>query len=214
MTVFACAAVLFDCDGVLVDSDAVVEAAWTRWAAELGLDPDAVLPAVHGRRTADTVGAFVPAARRHAALERINVIELELATGTRPIAGAAALLAAEPTVRWAVVTSGNAPLARRRLQAAGLPVPATLVTGDDVEHGKPSADPYLLAAQQLGIRPDKAVVVEDSPTGVSAARAAGVSVVIGVGSRGLSNIDALIPDLRPLRWAPGGLRVEYQPASL
>jgi sugar-phosphatase len=209
LIVFDCAAVMFDCDGVLVDSGAVVEAAWTRWAGEIGIDPADVLPHVHGHRTADTVGALVPAADRGAALDLIDTLELEMAAATEPIPGAAALLAGRPSVPWAVVTSGTAALARARLAAAGLPIPDVVVTAEDVERGKPAPDPYLCGARRLGLDPARTVVVEDTPSGVAAARAAGVRAVIGVGERGIGGVvDARVGDLTGLQWVKDGIAAE------
>jgi sugar-phosphatase len=91
--------------------------------------------------------------------------------------GAADLLTALPAACWAVVTSGNRPLARTRLTAAGLPVPGALVTTEDVRAGKPDPEGYLLAATRLGVEPAACVVLEDAPAGVSAGRAADMAVL-------------------------------------
>lgn len=96
-----CAAVLFDLDGVLVDSGAAVERAWERWAG------------------------------RH-----------RLPEGT-----------------WAVATSGTRRLATSRLAHGRLPLPAVLVTAEDVERGKPDPQPYLRAAEKLGVEPSQCLVV-------------------------------------------------------
>ncbi|NIZ89477.1 HAD-IA family hydrolase [Kineococcus rubinsiae] len=197
-------AVLFDCDGVLVDSDASVVAAWSRWAADVGLDPDEVVPQVHGRRAADTVAALVAEPERVAALERIHRYELDAAAGVTAVPGAAALTAALPAGRWAVVTSGTRALATARLAAAGVAAPAVLVTADDVEAGKPAPDGYLLAAGRLGVDAARCLVLEDAVAGVAAARAAGVAAVVGVGERALeTDADVVVRDLREVS-CPGG----------
>jgi sugar-phosphatase len=203
MTLLRCRAVLFDCDGVLVDSDASVLAAWSRWARELGLEPDAVTAVVHGRRSADTVAALIDEPGRAAAAALIDRYEVEDAASVMPIPGAAALTHAVP--RWAVVTSGHRDLAEARLRAAGIPVPAVLVTADDVQHGKPDPAGYLAAARQLGVFPADAVVLEDAAAGIAAARAAGVSAVIAVGARDDLDADARVTDLRELQWTGEGL---------
>ncbi|NAZ82473.1 HAD-IA family hydrolase [Kineococcus sp. R8] len=190
-------AVLFDCDGVLVDSDASVTAAWSRWSRDEGLDPVAVVAQVHGRRAADTVAALVAARGRAAALERIDRYELEAAAEVTAVPGAAELTAALPAGRWAVVTSGTRALATARLAAAGLPAPAVVVTADDVRVGKPDPEGYRLAARLLGVEPGRCVVVEDAASGVAAARAAGVAAVVGVGKRALAtDADVVVRDLR------------------
>lgn len=205
---FECTAVLFDSDGVLVDSDASVLAAWTRWAGEAGLDPGVVASSAHGRRAADTVAAVLPQAAVVEGLARINSYEVEDAARVRAIPGALDLVSSMPTGTWAVVTSGRRALAEARLRAAGLPMPAVLVTADDVGRGKPDPEGYATAARLLGVDPAHAAVVEDAATGMAAARAAGVRQVIGVGVRGPDgDPDIAVGDLRALRWVGTGLRV-------
>ena len=207
--VLPCSAVLFDCDGVLVDSDDVVTRSWTRWSRAMRLDPEAVLATVHGRRAADTVAAFVEPDGRAAALALIDALELEDATDVAPIPGAAALLGSIPTARWATVTSGSPVLARARLVAAGLPVPDVLVTSADVVRGKPDPEGYLAAASHLGVPAGRCAVVEDSPAGIRAARAAGARYVLRVGDRDLGDLEvtAEVADLRGLAWTGDGLEV-------
>ena len=205
---FPCRAVLFDCDGVLVDSDASVVRAWSRWAVSYGLDPAAVVPLVHGRRAADTVAMLVDPRDRAAALDRINAYEIEDAAGVVPVPGAGELVAGLDGTPWAVVTSGTRALATARLRAARIPLPAVLVTADDVAAGKPAPDGYAGAAAALGVAAPDAVVLEDAAAGVRAARAAGVGAVIGVGTRALeTDADVVVPDLRALTWDDGALHV-------
>lgn len=180
VTFLHCTAVLFDCDGVLVDSDTSVVRSWTRWAHEMSLDPEEVLPAVHGRRSVDTVAQFISPSKRPAAVELIDALEIEDAATVTEIPGAAELLAAIPPGRWATVTSASRDLVHARLSAAGLTVPEVLVTAGDVRHGKPHPEGYLVAAQRLGVSADQCVVVEDAPAGIHAARAAQVGCVLGV----------------------------------
>ena len=209
MLVTECDAVLFDNDGVLVDSDAGVHAAWSRWALSFGLPVDEVTEAVHGRRAVDTVALLVPEAGRAGALADITRWEVEEAAATTAIGGARALVESLPRGVWAVVTSGVTTLATARLVAAGLPTPPVLVTADDVEHGKPAPDGYLAAATALGVAPGRAVVLEDSAAGIAAGRAAGVAVVVGVGERAVTaGADLVVRDLSGLRWADGELHVD------
>ncbi|WP_336028915.1 HAD-IA family hydrolase [Geodermatophilus sp. FMUSA9-8] len=199
---------LFDNDGVLVDSDDAVTTSWSRWALEQGLDPVAVMAVVHGRRAADTVADLVAADRRDAATALIDRYELEDAHTVPAVAGAAELLAALPPAVWAVVTSGTPDLAGARLRAAGLPLPGAMVTGRDVRTGKPDPEGYLLGARLLGVPPGETVVVEDSPAGIAASRAAGARV-LGIGERALATgeADVVVADLSGVTWADGVLTV-------
>jgi sugar-phosphatase len=201
--------VLFDCDGVLVDSDASVASAWTRWAGVYGFEPGMVGEIVHGRRAGDTVALLIDDERRAAALTDINAFEVEDAATVTAIPGAAELTKDIQPGRWAVVTSGNRILAAARLAAAGIPAPAVVVTADDVTDGKPHPEGYRSAAQRLGVGPDRAVVLEDADAGVRAARAAGVAAVIGVGERALeSDADVVVRDLTWISWTGDGLLIE------
>jgi sugar-phosphatase len=200
---------LFDCDGVLVDSDASVTAAWSRWAGEHGLPAADVMAVVHGRRSADTVASFIAEAECAAAVARIDRYEVEAALDVRAVRGAGELLASLPADAWAVVTSGRRELALARLAAAGLPMPAVVVTADDVRRGKPDPEGYLAAAGRLGATAGEAIVVEDSPEGIRAARAAGVNAVLGVGVRAQdAQPDALVANLVGVVWNGRGLTVE------
>ena len=201
-----CEGLLFDNDGVLVDSDHGVDLAWSRWARDRGLPPERVTAMVHGRRSADTVALLVTdPAERPAALAEIDRLEVEAAATTTALPGALTLLESLPRDRWAVVTSGVTRLARARLAAAGLPTPPVLITADDVSHGKPAPDGYRTAAEKLGVAPARTVVFEDSTAGAKAGAAAGATV-IGVGQRGLAtDATVVVRDLRGLRWHDGAL---------
>ena len=197
-------AVLFDSDGVLVDSDKSVADAWTRWAQRYQLEPRLVAAMVHGRRASDTVDILIEPARRQSALAAINAFEIEDARSVVGIPGARDLVASLPADAWAVVTSATAALARARLAAAGIPLPQVLVTADDVKRGKPAPDGYLAAAAALRVPPVEAIVVEDTASGVQAGRHAGVPLVLGVGVRALaSDADVVVADLRDVTWADG-----------
>ena len=202
--------VLFDCDGVLVESDASVDAAWSRWAVKYGFAPETVGDVVHGRRASDTVALLIdPGVHDPAqALADINAYEVESAASVTAIPGAISLAGAIEHGRWAVVTSGNRVLAAARLAAAGIPGAAVVVTADDVTEGKPPPEGYRSAAAQIGLPPDQTVVLEDATAGVLAARAAGVSAVIGVGRRALeSDADVVVADLTAVSWTGQGLLI-------
>jgi sugar-phosphatase len=177
MTELGCDAVLFDLDGVLVDSTACIERHWRRWAAERDLDADEIMRVAHGRPTVETIRLVAPhlAAEQEAA--RLDSGEAFDTEGVAKIEGAAQLVRSLPTDAWAVVTSGTRDTARTRLTHTGVPVPSVLVTADDVKRGKPHPEGYLLAAVKLDVRPDRCIVIEDAPAGIGAAHAAGMRVV-------------------------------------
>jgi sugar-phosphatase len=172
-----CKALLFDLDGVLVDSRAVVERTWQRWAERHGIDPAPFLAIAHGRRAMDTLRAVAPHLATDAEVSWLDDAELVDVASLRVLPGAAPLLASLPSDRWAIVTSCDLDLARVRLGAAGLPIPDLFVTSDDVKLGKPAPDGYRLAAHRLALDPRDCIVFEDAPAGVAAGLAAGARVI-------------------------------------
>lgn len=200
--------IVFDCDGVLVDSDAAVVAAWSRWAQAHGLDPVAVVDACHGQPARATVAAFLSPRDVDEGLAQIDRLELDLAVDVRALPGARDLLAGLPSGRWGIVTSGNRVLATARLAGSGIARPEVVVTADDVTRGKPDPEGYALALRRLGAVAVRSVVFEDTPTGIAAARAAGVGTVIGVGERAIgADVDTIVTDLRTVSWDGRHLRV-------
>jgi sugar-phosphatase len=174
---FECSAVLFDLDGVLVDSTRYVEQQWRRWAVAKGLPPEPFLRVCHGRRALETIQLAAPQLDAHAEVAAFVPDEGSDATAMEPIAGAARLLQVLPAGSWAVGTSGTRATAWARLRGAGLRIPGVLICAEDVVHGKPSPDVYLMAAAALTVPPAECLVVEDAPAGIQAARAAGMRVI-------------------------------------
>ena len=194
-------ALLFDLDGTLVDSTAAVTRSWTTWAIEYGVTAaqfDAVQ--THGRTSRAVVADLVPAGDVEAADARIRELELSDLAGVVALPGAAELLDRLDPARWAIVTSGTRPLATARIAAAGLPQPRVLVSADDVRHGKPDPEPYRSGAARLGVAPERCVVIEDAPAGLTAARAAGMASVAVVGTHRAEELkaDLVLPDLAHL----------------
>lgn len=176
-----CDALLFDLDGVLIDSSACIRRNWGAWAAPHGIDVAEIMKVAHGVRSVETIRQVAPHLDAEAEAARLTALEVADTEGVIVMPGAHALLASLPDGAWTIVTSGSADLAAARLRAVGLPVPAQIVTADDVTQGKPAPEPYLLGARRLGRTPAQCLVVEDAPAGIQAGRSAGIRV-LGVAS--------------------------------
>lgn len=177
-------AVLFDMDGTLVDSTAIVEQVWLEFAERYGLDYDEILRTSHGVQAGDTIRRYAPAdADLEALTAELGEMERSRTDGVIALAGAEALLAGLPDEAIALVTSADRILAEIRMKAAGLTMPSTTVTAESVARGKPHPEGYLKAAALLGAEPADVVVFEDAPAGIAAARAAGMRTVV-VGDSG------------------------------
>jgi sugar-phosphatase len=172
-----CQAVLFDLDGVLVDSTPAVARVWTRWAVAHGIDPQRTIAHAHGRRTIETVRALAPELNAEEENLRVEQMEIEDKEGVTALPGASLLLTTLPQNRFAIVTSATRALAKARVGYAGLPLPEHLVSADDVLDGKPSPEPYLKGAALLGFAPQDCIVVEDAPAGIVSAHQAGMRVI-------------------------------------
>ena len=203
------AAVVFDCDGVLVDSFVAVERAWDQLARELGLPSEELLATIHGVRAEDTLRHWVAPDRLDAALSRLEVLELEAAGRPSPSPARGSWWPRSTELGGAWPRQGPACWPRPACRACGFPEPAVLVAADDVERGKPHPDPYLAAAAGLGVPAEQVVVFEDSPTGAEAARVAGSTVVAVATSfpPGTFPARATVPDLRAVAVEPGVLVV-------
>jgi len=177
MKSLSCRALLFDMDGVLVDSTAAVARVWSVWARKHGLDPETVVKIAHGRPSISTIRELLPRADHEAEDREVERLEIEDVEGIVALPGAEDLLRALSTNKYAIVTSATRPLAEVRLLAAGLSVPENLVTARDAKRGKPHPDPYLMGAQLLRVPPAECVVIEDAPSGIRAGKAAGSRVV-------------------------------------
>ena len=195
-------AILFDLDGVLIDSIAASERIWRRWGDRHGVDRTRLDATIHNGSAFDSVTVLAPgldaAAEAHA-LEAEQAADTE---GVVPLPGATELLDALPSRRWAIVTGGTVPLAQARIAAAGLPRPEALLTFDHVEHGKPAPDGYLAAADRLGVAPADCLVVENAPAGVAAGRTAGATVLALLTTHGrdeLAEAQLAAPNLGAVR---------------
>ena len=172
-----CDAILFDLDGVLIDSTSCIERHWQEWAQKHHIDFNIVLENAHGMRTIETIQIVAPHLDAKKEATSFTAHEILDTAGIVAIPGAKALMDQLQPAQWAIVTSGGYELVQARLSSVGLPIPEFMVTAEDVAHGKPSPQPYLTAAKKLGHSQDRCIVVEDAPIGVKAGKAAGMKVI-------------------------------------
>jgi mannitol-1-/sugar-/sorbitol-6-phosphatase len=185
-----CSALLFDLDGVLIDSTPAVERVWSKWAIERGFDPAEVVHRAHGRPSLTTVREYLPNADH----EKENLLimrgEMEDLDGVVALPGAREFLTALPPDRWAIVTSCTRPLAKVRIGAGKFPAAKFIVTSDDIKNPKPNPDPFLKGAALLGFPASDCIVVEDAPAGVRAGKAAGARVIALMSTMDEANLKA------------------------
>ncbi|TQN72243.1 Glycerol-1-phosphate phosphohydrolase 1, partial [Colletotrichum shisoi] len=190
---------LFDMDGTIIDSTEAVVKHWHTVGNEIGVAPDVILETSHGRRSIDILRILAP--------EKANWEYTREMEGRLPrlygkdaveIPGARALLDAliEKKAPWAIVTSGTEPLVGGWLNVLQLPQPEHLVTAESVENGKPDPTCYLIGREKLGLQdPSKQILVlEDSPAGIRAGKAAGCKVLGLVTSHTVEQVVSAEPD--------------------
>lgn len=205
-TALKCGAILFDMDGTLVDSSAVIERAWKWWSGRHSVDLASIMAVQQGRPNRDVLREFAPHLNIDEEAALFLKFEEEDIADLVAIPGALEAVNAVRGGRWGIVTSANRSLAEIRLQATGFPVPEVFISADLIQHGKPDPECYLLGAAGLGVEPRDCVVFEDARAGVQAGKAAGMTVV-GV----LTNVaaedlqaDVHVRDFRSIRIVPDG----------
>jgi HAD superfamily hydrolase (TIGR01509 family) len=178
-------AYLFDCDGTIVDSMPLHFVAWTQALAEYGchnftepffysmggVPVEGVVQAINTRD-----GLSIPAA---AFALRKEQLYYDLIHNLRPVPEVLEVIhASHGKLPFAVVSGSTRESVEKSLNALGiLPLFATLVCAGDYTHGKPSPEPFLLAAQRLGVDPSRCLVFEDAEVGIQSATAAGMASV-------------------------------------
>lgn len=170
-------ALLLDMDGTLVHSTSEVEIVWRQWCQWHTLPAEPVLAICHGVRAQEVIRAIAPHLNVAEEAARLDALELSLTGQVQTLDGCRELLHSLPSAYWALVTSASHQLAHHRLHAAGLPLPALLIGAEDVTHGKPDPQPYLLAAARLGLAPHRCLVFEDASAGIASALQAGCQVI-------------------------------------
>jgi sugar-phosphatase len=208
-----CKAILFDLDGVLVNSAECVERAWRGWSARHGLNADDVIAIAHGRRTVETVRAVAP---HLDVLNEVTALELQegmTSEGIYEIEGALDLIRKLPTNRWAIVTSGTRAIASFRLNLVAIPIPPVMVCADEIARGKPHPEGYLTAASELGFKSEDCVVIEDTPPGIEAAHAGGMRAIAVASTyprKQLIPADAIVERLADLRVSVGAGLIQIE----
>jgi len=202
MPLFTCQAVLFDLDGVLVDSTPCVTRVWRTWANEHGLDAEHITHITHGLKAIELIRTVAPHLDAEREMRKVEQMEIDDTDGLRVLPGAKELLEQLPPASYTIVTSGTRRLATKRLQVAGLPVPSKMITADDVVKGKPDPEPYLAGAAALGAAAGECVVFEDAPSGIRSAKSAGARVVAistTFANEKLAPADLVVPSLNAVR---------------
>lgn len=215
MQTFLCSAILFDLDGVLVDSTRSVARQWRLWAQENGVDPEQVLKIAHGRRTVEVVRLLAPHLPTEEEVQKLEQREAADTEGVTVMPGAADLVRSIPDGRWGVATSGTRYLATSRLRLGNLPIPRVLVSADEVVKGKPDPEPFLKGAELLGMNAEECLVIEDAPAGIRAAHAGGMKVIALPSTYPVSELqeaDAVVQGLQKIRvgWLNERLRVDVR----
>lgn len=215
--ILKCKAILFDLDGVLVDSAECVEGTWRRWAEANRLDAGRVIKHAHGRRTIETVQLVAPHLAAKEEVARLAASESTQTAGVYQIPGARDFLASLPA-QWAIVTSGIRSVATLRIRHTKLPFPPVLVCADEITAGKPDPEGYLTAANRLRVEPAECVVVEDAPPGIEAARRAGMRAIAVLGtypSSALAKADTIVESVASLsvHLNEGAMEITALPAA-
>lgn len=177
-----CQGFLFELDGVLADSQPIIEQIWAEWGAARGIPVTDLLNVVAGKPMIAGLRHFMPAAtddsirRVHLLLEKTlvdNFRLIEAAPGARALLARLNVL----SIPWAIVTSGTASVVTVCHRSASLPVPDVFITAERTEKGKPAPDAFLLGAQLLGLTPESCTVVESTAAGIIAGLTSGCHVI-------------------------------------
>jgi sugar-phosphatase len=194
--------ILFDLDGVLIDSTAGVSRVWRDWGIRNGLDPEQTAHTAHGRRAIDTVRLLAPRLDAEAELKDLERREMAESYDVVAFPGAVRMLASLRPCCWTIVTSGTRDLATLRLRTAGLPVPDLMITASDIQYGKPHPEPYNRGAALLGLPASACAAIEDAPNGIRSALDAGMAVFAVPTTYAVDELchaTSLLPDLAALQ---------------
>ncbi|KAL2055963.1 hypothetical protein ABVK25_003605 [Lepraria finkii] len=192
------AGLLFDMDGTIVDSTDAIVKHWHKIGKELGIDPEVVLQTSHGRRSIDLFQLYDPSKANWEYVSHVEgLIPKQFGLDAVEIPGARDLLASleKAQVPWAIVTSGTQPLVTGWLEVMKFAHPKNMVVAEDVSVGKPDPECYQLGKRRLGLSADaRVLVIEDSPAGITAGKAAGCKVIGLATTHSIAQLRAVRPD--------------------
>ena len=180
-------AIIFDMDGVILDSESISDITWRKAAEEKGLTVnDEILNACRGSNKNDTIQTlkkyYGSDFDSEAFLERTSILfhEIEEKDGIPLLPYAKEILAYLKTrYRLALASSTRGPTVERQLRAAGvIDFFETRTTGEMVEHSKPNPEIYLMACKSIGMNPEDCAAIEDSLNGIRSAYAAGLKPIM------------------------------------
>ena len=156
-------AFIFDLDGTLVDTASIVDRVMKEWCAEHEINFEAVSSS-YSSRTVDTVREVAPHLDSSYEAQRIERMERESLINLKEIPGAFRVIKKIKDKPWAVATSSETETAKRKMEAAGLPIPDVLIGADQLNEGKPDPEAYLKASKTLGCLAKDCLAFEDSDT--------------------------------------------------
>ena len=213
MLTLNCRAILFDLDGTLVESTFFIERLWQDWGIQHGVSPHRMAAVMHGRPAVEIISIVAPHLSANDEIYALETDEISRMDGMKTYPGAKELLGSLPSKRWAIVTSGSLRVASARLNYAKLPIPDVFITADDIKAGKPAPDAYLLAADRLKVKPADCVVIEDSPAGIQAGKAAGMRVIAVASSHPteeLRHADIVVQQLTDIKARSTGSEIQIR----
>jgi mannitol-1-/sugar-/sorbitol-6-phosphatase len=177
MMLLSAEAFIFDVDATLVDTTTVIDGIWQVWCERYNQDFEQVFPFVHGRKIIETLASVSVEYDTHEHEQEVRDIAIEAMKSAKAINGALKFYQSLAPDKIAIATSGPKKVASTSLEAAGFKLPTVMVCAEDVKFGKPNAEPFLKAAEQLKISTNACIAFEDSAVGIQSAKAAGCVVV-------------------------------------
>ena len=188
MNMTTCQGFIFDVDATLVNTTQVINNIWKTWASQKGIEFSNILPHVHGRKIIETLILVDPQYSNVDEEKAVKDIAVHAMKSATEVEGALSFVNSIPKNSWAIATSGPRKVAETSLLASGFELPDSMVCAEDVTHGKPHPAPFILAAKNLGLDPQRCIAFEDSPAGIKSAKDAGCFTVALLTSHNKSDL--------------------------